>query len=93
MVTSPTRLRSMHNINFDLTRTIGTAGMDAVLPRSKMVVDLRLPNIDDRCKLLLGELPDVLALNDRLVACLLATGGRTEDVVDGVRREGEGLRN
>lgn len=83
----------LYNIIDDLTRTIGTAGMDAVRPRSIMVVDLRLPNIDDLCKLLLGELPDVLARNDRLVDCLVATGGRTNEAVEGVRREGEGLRN
>jgi len=80
-----------------LTLTIGTAGMDAVLPRSVIVVDLRLLNTDDRCRLLLGELPDGLARSDRLALmppiCLATVGGRIDDAVDDDNLEGDGLRN
>lgn len=80
-----------------LTLTIGTAGMDAVRPRSVIVVDLRLLNAEDRCRLLLGELPDGLARSDRLALmppiCLAMVGGRIDDSVDDVNRDGDGLRN
>lgn len=71
--------------------------MDAVRPRSVIVVDLRLLNADDRCKLLLGELPDGLARSDLLALlmpppCLAAVGGRMDEAVDD-NRDGDGLRN
>jgi len=84
------------NALFGLTLTIGTAGIDAVRPRSVIVVDLRLPNADDRCRLLLGELPDGLARRDLFALmpppCLTAVGGRMDEDVDD-NRDGDGLRN
>lgn len=68
--------------------------MDAVRPRSMMVVDLRLLNAEDRCKLRLGELPDGLARRDRFALCLTAAGGRTmDDDVDEDHRDGDGRLN
>lgn len=68
--------------------------MDAVLPRSVMVVDLRLLNAEDRCKLLRGELPDPLARKERLVPGLEMAGGRMVDEdVDDAHREGDARRN
>lgn len=71
--------------------------MDAVRPRFVMVdvVDLRLLNADDRCKLLLGELLDALTRSDLFALCLTVAGGRTveDDVVDEDHREGDGRRN
>jgi len=72
------------------TLTIGTAGIDAVRPRSLMVIDFRLLNAEDRCKLLLGELPDALVRRDRLASCLATTGGRTDVAVEKEHRDGNG---
>lgn len=77
-----------------LTRTMGTAGIDAVRPRSIIVVDLRLLNTEDRCRLRRGELPvDTLARSDRLVPGLASVGGRIVEAVDEDHLEGDGLRN
>lgn len=88
--------------------TFGTAGMDAVRPRSVTVIEPRLLNADDRCRLLLqGEPPAVpRVLRDRLVeppaSCLdAAHGGRTDELEqaaaadddDELHREGDGRRN